>query len=220
MIDHDLSTVTYSCSRCGQPVEVLEQLRRLISNAICPQCAESVRKAQSALNRSNRIQEAWAVLCPPEFQKTVLERLPKQERSNEALNYPLTDRGLNLWGMPDTGKTRTSWLILQREHYKGRKVMALSPGDFDAYYEAAQRKAEWIRMLSRLDVILFDDIDKYGMNYQAEKAFFALIDARNRYNKPNLFTGNSNGEKLSLKFREGEAMVRRIRQFAKSIHFK
>jgi len=220
MTDECLPTVTYSCSRCGNTVHVLEQLHHLISQPICPECSETVRKEQQQLKNRTTRQERWIQLCPDAFRLTVLERLPRQQKTNQALEWTFGERGLNLWGLPDTGKTRTCWLILEREHFKGRRVLAFGPGEFDAFYEAIDKKAEWIRQISRADLILFDDIDKYGMTYHAEKAFFALIDMRNRFHRPNLFTGNSDGEKLSLKFREGEAMVRRIRNFAKSIHFK
>jgi DNA-directed RNA polymerase subunit RPC12/RpoP len=215
-----LETVSYSCSRCGQNVEVLEHLRHLITTTICPDCSDFVRETQANLDKSNKRAAEWERLCPPDFRNTVVDRLPRQTKTNEALEWTYGGKGLNLWGVPDTGKTRTCWLILQREHFRGRRILAFCPGDFDGYYEAVEKKASWIRSLARVDLMLFDDVDKYGMSYQAEKAFFTVLDTRLRYHRPTLFTGNSDGEKLELKFREGPALVKRIRQSSKSIHFK
>jgi len=139
------------------------------------------------------------------------------------MHWPSGDKGqgLNLWGKPDTGKTRTLYLILKREHFNGRSIIIFGPGDFNSECERrAYHRAEWVRRLQSVDLLAFDDFDKMSLTADQEKTFFGIIDRRVSNKKPCLFTHNSNGDALKYKFRLGEPLVRRMREFCKHIHFK
>ena len=53
-----------------------------------------------------------------------------------------------------------------------------------------------------------------------EKVLFSILDRRMANAKPVLLTHNSTAAQLEYKFRHGEAMVRRIRDFTRSVYFK
>lgn len=125
-----------------------------------------------------------------------------------------------LWGVPRTGKTRTMWLILKREFFKKLDVVCFDPGRFLIAYDSHERRrGPWIDGLCHVDLLAFDDIDKFKMPRKVEDAFFAVVSHRMNYARPIFFTGNSNGESLKLKFFAGEPLIARIREFCTAIHF-
>lgn len=218
-----MTTQRVECRRCKTPVEILASLfAQCKQGVLCPACAEHIEKAEQWRKQMDRMRRRWLAICPPDFHNTVLDRLPRQEQTNKALDWCYQARGLNLWGVPQTGKTRTSWLILEREHVNGRRVIAFGPGEFAAAMaEHGFNASKWVlSVLFAYDLILFDDIDKLSLTVPGEKALFSLLDKRARYHRPVIYTGNANGEMLKTQFKSGEALVRRIRDFSQSIHFK
>lgn len=102
----------------------------------------------------------------------------------------------------------------------GMAVKVFGPGEFGVELAARDfARHSWLKTLFAMDVIAFDDMDKMNLSKEQELVFFGLLDKRMTQKKPCMFTHNSTAEELEYRFRNGKAMVRRIRQFAKSIHF-
>lgn len=214
-------TQSADCIRCGKPTYYDPELA-LGEGVVCETCStrdhlESQARINDAVCRAR-----WDFLCPPQFMDTVISRLPCPTISNAALNWDFKEgTGLNLWGYPDTGKTRTLFLILKSRMMRGSRAIALGPGEF--VVELGKRlysaKAEWIHKLCKVDFLAFDDMDKMSLTRDQESALFGILDKRMTYRLPCLFTHNSTASQLEYKFRNGAAMVRRIRHFTRSIHF-
>jgi DNA replication protein DnaC len=187
----------------------------------CSVCVDREERERLERLQAIALRNTWIKLCPPLFHDTMLDKLPYPGKTEEALSWRFWDgHGLNLWGVPNTGKTRTLFLILERLHFSGKRCRVFSPADFMAELEARNyRRAEWIRLLAKTDFLAFDDMDKLSLTAPQEKMFFALLDKRMTCKRPCLFTHNSKADQLEYNFRTGPALVRRIRQFTKSIHF-
>lgn len=210
------------CNMCGVAVEVPESLAHW--GACCDDCCRKSSTDQSRHKRSDLLNQHWVRMCPQVYADTVFDRLPSPDHSQKAMEWPFGEQpngyGLMLWGWPSTGKTRTMWLILKREHFAGKSVVAFGPGEWA--YEAERRnyrRAGWISRLNACDILAFDDVDKFRLTHEQEQALFSIVETRTSKKRPIFFTGNVNGEVLTLNFRLGEPLVRRIREFCVAVHF-
>ena len=213
---------TAPCVRCGSPTEFDPDVAlKAIGGVCCQECSVAEFKERETREENQKRIKRWDALCPERFRDTLFEKLPCHEPSERALKWPFTGgAGLNLWGFPDTGKTRTLFLILHREIHAGKKAIVFGPGDFSVNIEKqAYHRAEWIQALMKVDFLGFDDMDKMSLTGDHESVFFAILDKRMSNRLPCLFTHNSTANDLEYKFRNGKAMVRRIRQFTQSIHY-
>jgi hypothetical protein len=211
---------TVPCKTCGATVEVevggpVEALSKRYG-IYCTGCAEENRE-----QRVCYIQEPppFDTFCPPCFPDTRIDSLPCAHKSKAALGWCYGPIGLNLWGLPGTGKTRTMSLLLQAIVADHKSVIAFGPGDFRAGCEARNwKRASWLKKLSRVDVLFIDDLDKMNLTREMEKDFFAVLNNR-MGRRPVFMTGNSDGEEIEYRFKLGEPLVRRIRDHCLSIHF-
>jgi hypothetical protein len=204
--------------------------RQLNIGGICDACIELENVERKSHEAARAIETKWLNLCPEVYQDTEIDLLPHPDISQKALRWPcmLNDlstlktpwMGLNLWGFSRQGKTRTLFLILKKAHYEGKRIKFFGPSEFAQQCEMREFKtASWIRGLTAYDIIAFDDIDKCKLTRQQEEKFFAVLDARIAHRLPIFFTGNTQGDKLKLQFKNGEAIVARMREHCYSIHF-
>jgi DNA replication protein DnaC len=157
--------------------------------------------------------------CPPCFEDTAFEQLPCPRLSILALEWQFGAEGLNLWGYPGTGKTRTISLLLKSMHAAGHSIICFGPGGFRAGCIAHNhRRPPWLDKLSKVDLLFIDDMDKMNLTKEQERDLFEVLTNR-MGRKPVLLTGNASGKCIEYHFRLGEAMVRRIRDHCLSIHF-
>lgn len=215
---------TVACKRCGSAVEVLEG-GPLNYGVLCEPCIKLTfaenQKVQDSIKRAQWLAR-WSMICPPLFLETKIDLLPHPDQTARALEWHRngSGKGLNLWGFPDTGKTRTLFLVLQREHAEGAQIQVFTSGQFERQLEArAWKRAPWVEKLIQCDVLAFDDMDKMNLSREGEKVFFAILDGRMCNGRPVLLTHNSTAAILEYRFHFGEPMVRRIRDFCQSIHF-
>lgn len=222
-----MNLISATCMTCGSPIEVIDTLARF--GAVCEDCAAKDSKAKKREVRDAKIEKDWDSVCPKLYRDSVPQLLPYRELSMKALRWPdisnpgrdiVPGSGLNLWGYPRTGKTRTMYLVLKQEHMRGARVKAFGPAEFAHECECrSYHTAQWIRWMSSYDILAFDDVDKCKLSPVQESKFFSLLDARVRNRKPTFFTGNTKGDALITMFRNGDAIVGRIRDHCVSIHF-
>ncbi len=224
-----MNLITIPCLRCRvEPVTIPESQK--IVGGICEHCIETENLLLKEHNRNNHLKEKWNRICPTLYQDTEIDRLPHPMLSMKALKWPYLVEGLpgksarwigvNLWGYPRTGKTRTMFLILKKAHFEGRSVKVFGPSQFAQELEMRDFKtASWMRGVTAFDIVAFDDIDKCKLTRQQEDKFFALLDSRISRRLPTFFTGNTHGDDLKLQFRNGEAIIARMREHSVSIHF-
>jgi DNA replication protein DnaC len=214
-------TVAVPCTGCTALVEVEagSEVARLAQEVgiYCDTCMA----AQSEIAREELLPKPlpFSTYCPPCFEDTAFENLPCPAKSKQALEWCFGHSGLNLWGYPGTGKTRTMSLVIKGMLEGGLSVVAFGPGDFRQNCELKEwKRGPWLKKLSSVDVLFIDDLDKMNLTREMEKDFFAVLSNR-MGRKPVLMTGNSTGEEITYTFKLGYAMVRRIRDHCLSIHF-
>jgi len=215
--------VSAPCVSCGASVDFDPEysLGNQDHGVMCQDCiVESERKLRAS-RRANAALLKWRKICPPRYIDTELGLLPYPDKGEAAITWDFPDgAGLNLWGYPDTGKTRTMFLVLRELHFAGHSIRVFSPGAFCAELESREfKRGPWIKDLNAVDYLAFDDMDKLNLTKEQELVFFGVVDSRMSQKKPCLFTHNSSAEELQYRFKNGRAMVRRIRQFTRSIHF-
>lgn len=209
------------CIRCSIPVEIIDLPNSLPQGAYCLDCIEAMHKEERQRQYRRVRDVTWETICPERYRDTELSRLPLQERSLKALAWkPNGGTGLNLWGFPDTGKTRTMILVLRSCHEQRKSIKLFEAGMFAEACEAKDfATGAMTRALVDYDILAFDDMDKMSLTRHQEMLFFAIIDRRMSRCRPTFFTHNSTAEELEYRFRSGESLVRRLRQFCSSIHF-
>jgi len=224
-----MNLITLPCLRCGiEPVTIPEAQK--IVGGICEHCIHAENKVEQERVMAEQRQRKWESICPELYQDTVFDRLPHPKISQRALRWPYMIKGapdkaapwmgLNLWGWQRTGKTRSLYLIVKKAYFDGKTVAVFGPSQFAQGCESrAFNTASWIRHLVSLDILGFDDIDKCKLTKPQEEKFFALLDARIARRAPTFFTGNTPGDDLKLQFRNGEAVLARMREHSVSIHF-
>lgn len=212
------------CRDCGAPVafDPIFALGNCSNQVVCQSCIRKAEAVRLRTVRGQMVDDGWKRICPAEFLDTEFSKLPKPKLTQAALDWGFEHgHGLNLWGVHDTGKTRTLYLVIERFYRRGKSCRVFSPADFMAELERrAYHRSEWVQQLARLDVVAFDDIDKLCLTKPQEAILFAVLDKRMTKRRPCLFTHNSNAAQLEYKFKTGGAsLVRRIRDFTHSIHF-
>lgn len=212
-------SLSMPCKKCGQPVEVDPDgpVAALANDfgILCESCmAEQARADTPALTRKQ-----FTAFCPPCFEDTTFLQLPCPARSILAMEWMYGPNGLNLWGFPGTGKTRTITLILRRMFEAGHTICALGPGDFKRLCRGRNHAREaLLEKLSKIDILFIDDVDKMNLTREMEKDLFSVLTNR-MGRRPVMLTGNSTAKSIEYQFRLGEPMVRRIRDHCLSIHF-
>lgn len=125
---------------------------------------------------------SYQVVIPVCAQGTEVQKLPNQEAYEEAMQWKVgTGIGLYLFGDTGTGKTRTAWQIMAREHSDNGKVLGFIHKDWITEWcrshtpESAARLCELCRTC---DVFLLDDMvpDHFPAGSRSREATSALLD--------------------------------------------
>lgn len=240
-------TIEATCGYCGgrhrvQKPDVTEAgmfadlILKAASRAAHRECAEKAERDQRQRQHEEarqRQSEAWLTICPPAYRDTDPELLPCQDKSVQAWNWQFGPKGLTLHGRTGAGKTRTMFMVLEREHQAGRRIVATTHAEFsrEATWQTSERREAQQRWLARWltpDILFVDDLGKSrfvtadGTARAAEDTLFDVFDRRIRAAKPTMFTMQfEDGKKLAANMSEdkGEAFARRLRELTECIYF-
>jgi DNA replication protein DnaC len=187
---------------------------------------EAEQKYKLQLHETAR-RQAWGRLCPPEYQNTNSDRLPKLEQFKQVQNWQYGPRGLLLFGPPRCGKTRSAWSLFQRLHFdERRQIVAFNPMDLKIEVANAWRDREearhWINRLRSADVLFFDDLDTIKFTEAVEETIYDAFEYRPTHGKPVIVTVNRNGRALAARMNandRGAKIVERMREYCEVINF-
>jgi DNA replication protein DnaC len=130
---------------------------------------------------------------------------------------------LYLKGKPGTGKTRASWWLIKREHFKGVLAYGLTCTEFarfagEQWHSESKQRAlaeEALDKCRRVKLLLLDDLGKQKMTERAELELFDLLENRTQNLLPTIITTNATSPQLLAMLSEdrGNAILRRIKDF-------
>ena len=224
---------TKPCAECFTPVTTKVALiagRKLDIHFLCDECE---RKQEIAWQKSVEEEERRALsksfddICPPLYRESDPSRISKQ--FIDAIDkWSYSPKGLIFMGRAGTGKTRSAWMLLKREHFAGRRVYGLSATEFSKFAadqwhnRVAERNAaeEAISTCKRCDILLLDDLGKQKFTERAELELFDLLEHRTSKMKPTITTFNADARQFlnMLSEERGEPILRRLDQFAITIN--
>jgi DNA replication protein DnaC len=218
----------HSCAICFEAITIPELVvggRKLNVSVICDDCAtkqEMKANADAAANRQKRLSCAFESICPPLYRESDLKRI-HGDFSEAVQNWTHSPTGLYLQGKPGTGKTRASWWLLKREHFKGILVYGLTCTEFarfagEQWHSESKQRAlaeEALERCRRVKLLMLDDLGKQKMTERAELELFDLLEHRSQNLLPSIITTNTTNPQLLAMLSEdrGSAILRRIKDF-------
>jgi hypothetical protein len=215
-----MQTTILPCNLCGNPVEILSTLAATITTAQCPKCSDRAQRYEKHETQLQRQVEAFGRCCPPCFADTEVSKLPCPALSDSTLRWRWSEKGIHLYGIPGSGKTRTLSILVRRAIFTAHSVICLGPGTFSQQCQAkAWHRGPWLKRLATVDLLFVDDIDKLNLTREMEKDFFSVITARAGF-RPTYSTSNSDRDRLANLFRvTSQAMARRVFDYNYRIRF-
>ena len=223
-------TTQATCPICG----AIHETKTVVINdkpktgLICPTCFDNAAMERDEAERAEQLagrEQLYLHLCPPLFRETDPFRLD-QEKLQDVLSWTYGPKGLLLVGPTDRGKTRMAFLLLKRLILAGRDVAVFDCASFahkasELFGEGKGRGQAWVKGLSAIDVLFFDDIGKNPMTERAEAEFYTVVDRRTTHMLPIIGTTNMTGVQLKAKTSEdrGAPLVRRLREFCEIVSF-
>lgn len=221
------SGASKSCRRCGADFNV--PASDVFFAVYCENCLPlALAEAETQRHQSERkvLQLRWAKICPLAYRETDLSYPRLEKRFVDAVrNYKSSEgKGLGLIGPTGSGKTRLLYAVLERAFLAGmwvhstshnafRKVVIDSFGsDGESRWEARSK----LDMMTRVDVLLFDDLGKAPATEAVDAELFELIERRTNSKRPTLWSANGSGDALEVWLGpdRGDAILRRLVEFS------
>ena len=226
--------LTLSCNVCGAaihtwhepdvPRSMIQRLSRSVACELCIARADGEAMARKAADRLEVRSQAWETLCPHEFRQPLDFNKCNRQTHDLLMAWQYGPKGLLVTGRTGLCKTRFLCRLLEREFLAGRSCAFVAHIDFRREVSflsqtdaAAMRR--YLTVLTRSDVVLFDDLGAGVITVAGEEAFEGMLSARCRNGKPTLFSANGGIEALASRFsvdRSGP-IVRRLGEFTEQI---
>lgn len=167
-------------------------------------------------------------ICPPLYRDTDPGRLPLcRSAYRKIIGWEYGPRGLLVHGPTGSGKTRATWMLIQRLIAEGRFLMWYDCVDFGhavaRYFSDKDLDPQWwIGQLAKAPVLFFDDLGKAKLTDRVESEFFGIIEKRIANCVPTLITTNLNSKALAhmLSPDRGPAMIRRLKEYFEDVSAK
>lgn len=218
-----MTPVEVPCKKCGEPVTILPIGG--ITEGYCDACTEAVSDHSSEAHGLANTRLRWLKLMEnfKFYLQSDFYKLPCPEASGQALAWEFGSTGLNLWGPPSLGKTRTLCMVLEKLHFDGKRFYAFGPSDLSlAIQKCGWNTGPYLNKLRCCDVLAFDDLGKIKLSPVMEGHFFGLLEYFCASGKPLMVTHNYDKDTLPGRFIHGQAILARLAdpERFQSIEFK
>lgn len=218
--------VIIPCTKCGASIETNMPNIKGMCNT-CLQAANEKEESEKAVIELKRRQNAWAKMCPALMQKTDVQKLPRPALLQKVMEWKYGPKGLILYGITGLGKTRCSYLLLQREFIENKREVKVMDGFIcgiklaGLFGESASEAADYIEESCNCPLLFLDDVFKSKLTEKIEECLFTIIDQRLSRELPIILTLNDVGESLMARLSQdrGPALIRRLRECCDSIAF-
>lgn len=220
---------TTNCHHCPTTFEYEPAIingKEYFAPTICPKCVKTAEAEERAekIEEDRRLKlQRWEAICPELYRGTDIFRLPDYYRIGvERWRYcPI---GLAFVGTHGIGKTRAAFQLLHREHFQGRRCMAINATvlsamaieKFDDNYRVKAKARDELTNCRRADILLLDDLGKGKLTDRAEEELYDLLERRTSSRIPTIWTANAGGDDLLPKLSKdrGPAIIRRLTDFS------
>ena len=159
---------------------------------------------------------------PALFRDTSVDKLHPRLQGAVDWSPKESKSGLLLHGTTGVGKTRAAWYVLNRlwiekaAKDKNMPYQFLTMRKFEGLIEESFGEKAHARMLddlTKVDVLVFDDLGKERATPRMTSDLFAVLDERSTAMRPTIITTNFNSQSLADRFDDKEMAVALIRRF-------
>lgn len=184
--------------------------RRLLRDLITEEQAHRREKALASRLRRSQIPEHWSLSTFPFEQQPAVRRAQIEELAE--LDWVRQATNIVLIGNPGSGKTGLASSLLRQallDGYTGQMYRTQDMLD-DLHRSIADRRTKhMLNRLSRLDVLLADEVGYLNLNNEQINLFFKLMDNRYKSGRPTLVTTNLGYDEWGT-FLKNPAMVKAL----------
>lgn len=251
----DRVSIILHCNTCGQDKEMtshrLLHAQGKVIKGTCGQCSgPAVLNAPAPRQAAKTIEEIrahqWEMICPKEYRTTTeggntdAKRLNKAKATFEGasltgsalFNACKSQKRMVFAGPSGSMKTRYAWRVVHEAFKNKADVVEFTAWSFQAAAQDAGGKYQsdqWMKALSAVGFILFDDMGKTPWTENTWAAFFELLERRNNQDRDWLITMNDTrddirtvmgGHKSNVVKSITEPLIRRMEDFAKVFIFE
>ena len=216
--------VDRECPHCGKIEKWNAIEAAAFSACACEECIEEYENRGRSSKKVEQIRDKLEETIPPLYLETDPERLPYKQRQ-EVMSWTIPEnrtktKGLWIVGDTRTSKTRTMCLLLGKLIKQGKSVRAFFHGAFgDQLIEVIRSEKSfraWKREITRVDVLVIDDLFSFKMTERVEASIFEILDERIAWHRPTIVTTQLTKKDAQSRFqsmKRWEAFFARIKEF-------
>ncbi len=211
-----------ACVHCGRSFQPL-----FPGAACCSDECVDAEKARRGLDRHGApckppaARSTWRALCPPRYAAFDLARLPARGKAIAAAVLAwqpahTPGRGLAIVGESDCGKSMLLHEVARRAWVSGWDVHCTLSTEFAWHMGDLQQRQPFLQRCLDCALLLLDDIGKARLTDRVETDLYHLLEHRERWQKPILWSANLKGAHLAATMSEDRAapIVNRLRRSA------
>ena len=217
-----------TCIHCGRHFEPFSVLGGCVISACCSDECVNAEKAKRGLDlygnprRPPARGSSWQAVCPPRYAGFEMAKLPARAHAiaAEVLAYDprrTPGHGIAIIGPSDTGKSMLIHEAAHRAFKLGHEVFITCASEFSWKAADLDRRQAFINRCLSAPVLVFDDVGKGRLTDRVEADFFHLLDHRERWHLPLIWSANSKGATLRKAMTDDRAdpILNRLRRSAR-----
>lgn len=194
----------------------------------CPTCTQIQKETAAAAEaelKSNAADALWKRICPPIYQTTDVDQLPRRDLHDQVVGWQVSRQGLLLMGASGLGKSRSMYILLRRLLHEQRWVEVYNAVAFEQ--ECSEHALsvgdwkQWIHLRSYVPILMIDDFGKGKLTERVEEGMFTIVERRSSRGLPLLMTTNHSKGSLQaiMTPHRGPALVRRLGEFCEVLNY-
>ena len=229
-VETEFVETTGICPGCDAQVKAITFAGKTWAD-LCDACEAKQRELEKEKLQAKlkaRAAESIAKEIPRRYRKNDCSRFPAEW--SQIIKWEPNSDGRGLVVVGDTGKCKTRMLCqlainlahigVKFSFMRSSTLAALVRQQYSDFEPWAAR--DEIKRLSRVPVLIVDDLGKQASSPAVEEAFFDLIEERTSQGLPVLVTANAKGAELErmMSADRGRPLIRRIRDYCTAVVLK
>ena len=217
-----------TCLHCGRRFIPLTHFRGTPVSTCCSDECVDKEKARRGLDchgnprRTGTRAGGWKAVCPPRYAAFNPRLLPQASHAiaDAVLAYDprrTPGQGVAIVGASDSGKSMLIHEAAHRAFKLGYDVFVTCAAEFGWKVADFGLRQDFINRCLHCALLVFDDVGKSRLTDRVEADFFHLLDHRERWRLPIIWSANSKGEDLrpTMTNDRADPILNRLRRSAK-----